>query len=65
MPTARIAPLRRALLATLALAAAVAPLALAQTPTSFPFGGQLVLDQQRVDTGGEPGDYNFTFRAFD
>ncbi|MEO1085002.1 MAG: hypothetical protein AAFY88_12230, partial [Acidobacteriota bacterium] len=68
MNTARPASLRRALVATLAVAAvtAAAPSALsAQTPTSFPYGGQLVLDQQRVDTGGEPGDYDFEFRAFD
>ncbi|MEM8993839.1 MAG: hypothetical protein AAGF23_03495 [Acidobacteriota bacterium] len=65
MSTARTASVRRALLA-LAVAAASAPLPLfAQTPTSFPYGGQLVLDQQRVDTGGEPGAYDFTFRAFD
>ncbi|MEM1183156.1 MAG: hypothetical protein AAGM22_32740 [Acidobacteriota bacterium] len=40
-------------------------LASAQSPSAFPYGGQLVLDQQRVDTGGVPGDYDFQFRAFD
>ena len=37
----------------------------AQGTSDFPFGGQLVIDGQRVDSGGRPSVYDFSFRAFD
>ena len=55
----------RSLALLLALALGSPAPAAAQPPTSFPFGGTLVLDQQPVDTEGRPGAYDFTFRAFD
>ena len=56
---------RVALIAVLLLAVAATLHAQAPSATSFPYRGTLVLDGQAIDTGGQPGRYDFSFRAYD
>ena len=57
---------RAALVAVLLLLTVTATLrAQASGGTSFPYRGTLVLDGQAIDTGGQPGRYDFSFRAYD